>query len=142
MSVGSLQELKQTLLSNGFEVFRTLGSRVVLADRVRDNLIMDSCVSAVFDGGLCVRIVLRAQTQDFPGESEEQLFGRVVVLGKPLHSRGYSEVERSVVPMLDPSDPSKRLDTWCEIAFQKRLSADQELHEELRYALHLAKNAG
>lgn len=139
MSVRSVQELKQTLLQAGFEVFRTLGSRVVLADRVRENLIMDSCVSVVCDETLGVRVVIRAQGADFPGETEEQLFARVVQHGVDLGQRGYEEVERSVVPMLDPSDPKKRLDTWYEVSFGRKLQADQDLGSELRFALAVVK---
>ena len=139
MSVRSLQELKQLLIDNGFEVFRTLGSRIVLADRVRENLIMDSYVSAVYDDGLAVRVALRAQAADFPGETEDQLFERVLRHAQQLGSRGYGEVERAVVPLADPSDPRKTLDTWCEVSFHKKLAMEQELHEELRYALALAK---
>ena len=39
-------DLKKTLVARGFEVYRTLGDQVVLADRVRENLIMDSGVAA------------------------------------------------------------------------------------------------
>lgn len=127
------------LVSQGFEVFRTLGSRIVLADRVRENLIMDSCVSAVFDGDLGVRVVLRAQAKDFPGENEEQLFLRVIQHGDALGSRGYGEVERSVIPLPDPSDPAKHLDTWYEVSFHKTLPLDHDLPEELRYALSVTK---
>jgi hypothetical protein len=139
MSARSVQELKQTLLQSGFEVFRTLGSRVVLADRVRENLIMDSCVSVVCDPALDVRVVLRAQGADFPGETEEQLFTRVVQHAASLQQRGYEEVERSVVPMLDPSDPKKALDTWYEVSFQRQLLTDQDLGSELRFALAVVK---
>ena len=38
-------DLKKTLVARGFEVYRTMGDHVILADRVRDNLIMDSGVA-------------------------------------------------------------------------------------------------
>jgi hypothetical protein len=139
MSVRSVQELKHTLLQAGFEVFRTLGSRVVLADRVRENLIMDSCVSVVCEDALGVRVVIRAQGIDFPGETEEQLFERVLQHGAGLGQRGYQEVERSVVPMLDPSDPTKRLDTWYEVSFGRMLPTDHDLGGELQFALAFSK---
>lgn len=38
-------ELKRALVREGFEIYRTAGHFVLLADRVRDNLIMDSGVA-------------------------------------------------------------------------------------------------
>ncbi len=75
-------ELKKLLSNAGFEIYRTAGDRVELADRVRDNLIMDSGVSVLAAGGeLVVRFITRAQASEFTGESEEQLFERARLMG-------------------------------------------------------------
>ena len=60
-------ELKKTLVARGFEVYRTLGDQVVLADRVRDNLIMDSGVAARSGDVLAVRFVVRGGAVLSPG---------------------------------------------------------------------------
>lgn len=132
-------ELKKTLIGLGFEIYRTLGPRVLLADRVRDNLIMDSGVSVMGGDSLTVRFVVRAQGNDFPSDSPDELFQRARRLGKEGTSRGYAESGTSVVPIHDPSDPSRTLDTWYEVAFEKTVADLDELSSELKYALGLAK---
>ena len=72
----STTALKHALIGEGFEVYRTLGTRIVLAERVRDNLIMDSGVAAVTEERLAVRLTFRAQKSDFPGESDGQIHAR------------------------------------------------------------------
>jgi len=51
MPVPTPAELKKALTAEGFEIYRTTGDRILLADRVRDNLIMDSGVSVGPDAG-------------------------------------------------------------------------------------------
>ncbi len=132
-------ELKKTLAGLGFEIYRTLGSRVLLADRVRDNLIMDSGVSVMGGDSLTVRFVVRAQGNDFPSDSPDELFQRARRLGKGGTSRGYVEAESTVVPIRDPGDPDRTLDTWYEVSFEKPVADLDELVGELKYALGLAK---
>jgi hypothetical protein len=132
-------ELKKALIAAGFEIYRTIGTAIVLADRVRDNLIMDSCVSVVTVPELGARFVIRTQRSDFPSETDEQLFQRSRHHGLPAEGRGYAEVEANVVPIHDPGDRSRTLDTWYEVSFQKPVSDVSELVEELRYALSLDK---
>jgi hypothetical protein len=132
-------ELKKALVTHGFEIYRTLGVRLLLADRVRDNLIMDSGVSVTSGDLLTVRFVARAQGNDFPSESAEQLFVRARRLGKGSTARGYVEVATTVMPILDPGDRSRTLDTWYEVAFEKSVGDVDELVSELKYALGLVK---
>lgn len=134
-------ELKKALLTNGFEVYRTLGDRVVLAERVRDNLIMDSGVSAVSGAPLGVRVVLRAEASAFGGETPDQLFGRVRALAQGLLASGYAELDTSVVPIADPGDRSRTLDVWYEVVFEKKVAGSDELFAELRTALGVEKTA-
>lgn len=136
------QELKKLLLSEGFEVYRTLSDRVVLADRVRDNLIMDSGVSALTqDGTLGVRVIFRSQACDFQGESPEGLFGHARRLGQPAESHGFAEASASVVPIHDPGDRSRVLDTWYEVGYERPVADATELVTELKAALGWAKVA-
>ncbi|MCA9591834.1 MAG: hypothetical protein KC776_00945 [Myxococcales bacterium] len=133
-------ELKKRLASDGFEIYRTTADAVQLADRVRDNLIMDSGVSAVVGGALSVRFITKAQASEFPGESGEQLFERARQLGAGAVSAGYGEVRTSVVPVHDPGDRARVLDTWYEVVFEKAVN-DADLLDQLRYALSLPKSA-
>lgn len=133
-------ELKKQLIQAGLEVFRVQGSRVCLADRVRENLIMDSGVSVVVGDPLVVRLVLRAQASHFPGQSADALFGLARTLGGGVQSRGYREVETAVVPIKDPGGGPTTLDTWYEVAFEREV-AEADVVEELKYALGVEKSA-
>src|SRR3954464_8187120 len=132
-------ELKKTLVARGFEVYRTLGDHVVLADRVRDNLIMDSGVAVRPGAVLAVRFVMRAQASDFPSVNPDEVYERARVCAAEALARGYAEVGVAAVPVRDPGDASSTLDTWYEVAFERAVASDDELEQELRYALALEK---
>ncbi len=102
-------ELKKTLIARGFEVYRTLGDQVVLADRVRDNLIMDSGVAVRVGAPLSVRFVVRAQASDFPSVSADDLYERARASVSDAQARGYAEVGVAAVPVRDPGDASSTL---------------------------------
>ncbi len=139
MPTPSARELKKTLIREGFEVYRTQNDYVLLAERVRDNLIMDSGVAVRSTAGLAVRIVLRAQANDFPGDGPDRLLARARELGKELEARGYEELETQTVPILDPGDRSSTLDTWYEVSLERAVANDDELLEELAFAMRLDK---
>jgi hypothetical protein len=132
-------ELKKTLVARGFEVYRTLGDQVVLADRVRENLIMDSGVAVRPGAALAVRFVVRAQASDFPAATADDLYQRARVYAADACGRGYAEVSVAEVPVRDPGDATATLDTWYEVAFERPVASDDELESELRYALALEK---
>ena len=132
-------ELKKTLVARGFEVYRTLGDQVVLADRVRDNLIMDSGVAVRPGAALAVRFVVRAPASDFPAASADDLYARARVCAAEACGRGYAEVSVAEVPVRDPGDASATLDTWYEVAFERPVASEDELESELRNALALEK---
>jgi hypothetical protein len=134
-------ELKKALIAEGFEVYRTLPDRLVLADRVRDNLIMDSGVSVGFEGSLTVRFVVRAQQSDFVGEDDEALFDRARAMASNEHDSGYEEVATEIVVIQDPGDKSRTLDTWFEVAFERRIDSTELIHGELRRLMALEKTA-
>jgi hypothetical protein len=134
-------ELKKTLQARGFEIYRTTTEEVVLADRVRDNLMMDSAVAARTGETLAVRLVIRAQSADFPGESPEGLFGRARKLAESAILRGFRETGTKVVPIRDPGDRTRTLDTWYEVWFERPVNDVNELESELRIALSLEKSA-
>ncbi len=133
------RELKQHLVAEGFQVFRVIGSHVVLAERVRDNLIMDSGVTAVCADPHAVRYVVRVRGSEHSTESEPALLARARQLGQSGVASGYAEVESAVVPVADPSDPEATLDTWYEVTYEKAGVPLAELPSELRQALGLAR---
>jgi hypothetical protein len=135
------KELKTALAGAGFFVFRTLGDEVILAERVRENLIMDSGVRLRAGAPLLVRIVFRAQGGDFPGESEADLFERASRLAESARVGGFAEVERSVAPVADPGDAARTLDTFYEIIVAKEADSIESALDEVRFAMSLAKMA-
>jgi len=137
---GPPSTLKKSLISEGFEIYRTAPNLISLADRVRDNLLMDSGVSVV-EGPLAVRVVLRAQSSNFPGETPDGLYERARALSAELVSRGYVEVSAQAVPVPDPGDRSRTLDTWYEVTYSVDVPRDDALAGEVRAALAVNKSA-
>jgi hypothetical protein len=131
-------ELKKRLIAAGLEIFRVQGNRVHLAERVRENLIMDGGVAAVATEPLAVRLIVRAQASHFPGESPDQLFSRARALAAQSTGNGYAEVDTAVVTINDPGGSTATLDTWYEVIFEKPV-AEKDLIGELRYALGVEK---
>lgn len=134
-------ELKKALLARGFEVYRTTADEVVLADRVRDNLLMDSAVAARTGATLSVRVVVRAAAGDFPGEGAEELLARARRLAEVAAPRGYTEIATKALPIHDPGDRTRTLDTWYEVWLLRGVADVEELYSELNHALSLPKVA-
>lgn len=157
-------ELKRALLREGFEIYRTAGRFVLLADRVRENLIMDSGValggadgaeqgasSGVGPagggpgdppGGLVVRVVLKAQASEFPNDDAEQLLTRARQLATPFSERGYREADCQTISVKDPGNSDHTIDTWHEIHWELPVADLERAMEELRFALGQKKTAG
>jgi hypothetical protein len=161
-------ELKRALVREGFEIYRTAGPFVLLADRVRDNLIMDSGVAlglpaeSASDGsagngsataqqggehdweqqGLVVRVVLKAQASEFPNEEGEGLLAHARALAGPFEGRGYRETSTQTVVVKDPGDGTRVLDTWYEVSLELPVEGLSAAAAELRFALEQKKTAG
>lgn len=138
------QQLKKALVASGFEVFRTLAEEVVLAERVRENLILDSGVrvAPVPGGRLQLRLVLRAQKADFPNEDDSSLFARVRKLAEPAVARGFAEVSTAVTAVKDPADASRTLDTFYELNLAHEVASIEDAVPILRFVLSLEKAVG
>jgi len=138
------QQLKKALVASGFEVFRTLPTEVVLAERVRENLILDSGVRlAPLDGGrLQVRLVLRAQKADFPNDDEAALFDRVRKLAEPAVAKGFAEQSTGVRAVSDPGDATRTIDTFYELFLSQDVASVDEAVPLLKLALSLEKAVG
>ena len=136
------QQLKKALIAGGFEVFRTLPEEVVLAERVRENLILDSGVRVGphgDDGGVRVRLVLRAQRTDFPGDADNTLFDRVRKLAAPAIAEGFAEVSTNLNAVKDPADPDRTLDTFYEVFLAREVPTLEAAMPVLKFALALEK---
>lgn len=141
------QQLKKALVANGFEVFRTLSEEVVLAERVRENLILDSGVRVgpvASENGAAVRVkvVLRAQRADFPSDDETTLFDRVRKLAAPAIADGFAEISTNVNTVTDPADPDRTLDTFYEILLSRVVESVDDALPILKFALSLEKAVG
>jgi hypothetical protein len=137
--------IKKALLDAGFEVFRARGEEIVIAERPRENLIMDSGVRLRLgdpaDAMLEVRVVLSAHKTDFPTDEEASLFDRVRKLAEGAVSDGFAEVGTAVTRVPDPGDDELTLDTHYEITYAKRAARLDDAVIELKYALGLEKRA-
>jgi hypothetical protein len=134
------QQLKKALVSAGFQVFRTFGEEIVLAERVRENLIMDSGVRIRIGEPLQVKIIFRAQRGHFPGEDDDHLFARARSLTLAAQDRGFAEVSSSASPVVDPSDAERTLDTFFDVVLAKEAETLDLAVESLHFALSLERN--
>lgn len=141
MSKTTIIDIKRALAEAGLEVYRTRGEEVQIADRVRENLIMDSGVSLAVGPELRVRFVVRAQRSDFPADPIAELFARARALANDAQHRGFVENEARVSDLNDPGDPSRTLDTWYEVRFEKTVGDIEQALAETKFALSLEKAA-
>lgn len=137
-------ELKKVLVQKGFQVFRTVGSQVILAERVRDNLVMDSGVSVVCGKSLAVRVTVKAQASDYPREGEEELLARarkLIGAVAPSAANSFEEVQTAVVPITDPGSPERQIDTCYEVTFERAGVTEADLEDSLKALLKAQRTA-
>jgi hypothetical protein len=133
-------EIKKALVAAGLEIYRTRGEVVHLAERVRENLLMDSGIF-VHAAESKVGFVVRAQRTDFPNDGEDRLFERARGLAAPALARGFREADAQVRKIFDPGDEGRTLDTWCELSYEKPVSDLEAAVDEVKFALTLEKAA-
>ena len=133
-------EIKKALLQAGVEVYRTRSDGVHVAERVRENLLMDSGI-VVGAEPLRITFVVRAQRNDFPGAADEHLFERARGQARPAAARGYCERGTSLREVTDPGDSQRTLDTWCEVQFEKTVASLDLVAGEVGFILSLEKTA-
>jgi len=135
------QEIKKVITGGGLEVYRTTGHEVIVADRVRDNLILDSGVRVRPNGSeLEVRLIMGLRRGQYPNETDDQLFGRLRELASPALAQGFREVHAGFAAVNDPADAKKTLDTFFEVILAKATTT-AEMLEEVRFAMGIAKTA-
>jgi hypothetical protein len=135
----SVGEIKKALQAAGFEIYRTRGDAVHVAERVRENLLMDSGVFV--DEKISVGFAVRAQKSDFPNDADDKLFERARALGVAALANGYVEASAEIRTVVDPGDPSRTIDRWCEVVYKKGVDAIDAALDEVRFALTLEKAA-
>ncbi len=132
-------QLKRALMDAGFIIFRTLPEEVVVAERVRENLIMDSGIRLRCTPSLAVRLVVRIQRGQFPGEDEGRLFERARTLAVPALAHGFAEVSHNMSHVTDPGDASRTLDTFYEVVFSRDADSLDAALEDVRFAFRLER---
>jgi hypothetical protein len=135
-------QIKKALVASGFEVFRTLSDGVILSERVRENLILDSGIRVRFlrDGVFEVRVIMRVEKRDFPNDSEDELFGRVRELSKTALARGFLEKETGINVVKDPSDEGRTLDSFYELHLTREVNGEwNAVADVLREAVQFEK---
>ncbi len=133
----SPSQLKRRLIEAGFEIFRTRGDEVVLAERPRENLILDSLVSVRCGPPLEVRATFRAQRSAFQHDDEAQLFWRV--RGLAAVASGFEERACHIVPVSDPGDASHLLDEFYDVLVAAEAESLEAAVDLLRLALGFDK---
>jgi hypothetical protein len=148
--MSSALEIKRALKDAGLEVYRTRGDVVHLAERVRENLLMDAQIfvravaapaSLPPQDEAWVGFVVRAQRSDFPNDGEDHLFARARRLASAALERGYHEVANHLRKVMDPGDGERTLDVWCEVSFEKPVCDLEAALNEVRFAMTIEKSA-
>ncbi|EYF00833.1 Hypothetical protein CAP_8994 [Chondromyces apiculatus DSM 436] len=122
------------------EIYRTRGDVVHIAERVRENLLMDSGIFVEAHGPK-VGFVVRAQRTDFPGVPDDQLFERARKYGAAALPRGFRESGSALREVQDPGDAERTIDTWCEVQFEKAVDSIEGAISEIRFALTLDRSS-
>jgi hypothetical protein len=135
----TVAEMKKALVAAGLEIYRTRGQVISLADRVRENLLMDAGAFVGVGEALRVGLVIRAQASDFPGEAEAQLFERARAVAASAIPAGYLEIDAQVQQVADPGDPARILDTWCDVILEKLVADIPAAIDEARRAVAFDK---
>lgn len=132
--------VKTALEAAGLEIYRVRAEEIQLAERVRLH-IMDSGVRVVVvEATAWIRFTVRSQKSDFPNAQPDELFERVRVrVGDGANERGFTEKESRVHQVTDPVDENKVLDVWHEVVYEKALASEDELVDEVRWALAVEK---
>jgi hypothetical protein len=122
-------------------VYRTTGQEVIIAERVRDNLILDSGVRVRAGRPMEVRIIMGLRRGQYPNESDDQVFARLRHLASPAVTRGFTEKQTGRAPVNDPADAKRTLDTFFELILGKVEEDTTAMLDLVRFALEVAQTA-
>jgi len=120
-------------------VYRTENDSVVIAERVRENLILDSGVRV---GGEPLRVAFEASAQlsHHPGLDRESLFSKARQLGEAARDRGYAEVNTDLRDLPDPNDPERVLDQQAVVVFAREVTDLDAAMADVAFALGLDRH--
>jgi hypothetical protein len=135
----SVAGVRKELAAAGLEVFRSRGDEIALAERPRENLIMDSGVVLRVGDPLEVRVAFRVQKVDFPNDDQEHLFAHARRKAAQAMSEGFVEVTTAVTPVPDPGDHRRTLDTFYSVVMAKQSVAMGDAIALLKRALSFEK---
>jgi hypothetical protein len=139
VSAFTLDRLKQAMVDAGLEIYRTNGSEIRVAERVRVHL-MDSGVAISLQSSARVHVTIRGQRSDFPGASADDLFAKVRnAMRSSIEAQGFREVNAATREITDPVDADHVLDVWHELTFAKDIEAVDAMIEDVRWALRVPK---
>lgn len=110
-------ELKKELTARGLLVYRTLPEGVALAEYERENLLVDAGIRVTVAPGYGVTSRFRVEQHAFPGEAEEQLFGRARALALGTGVPNMQEIRAESRAQTSPSDPQRVMDTFFEVTY-------------------------
>ncbi len=133
-------EVKKALVAAGFVVYRTRGDVVHVAERARENLIMDANIR-VRAMDPAVFLLVHAKRSEFPHDSDDVMFEHARRMAKPSFDRGYVEVATQITRLPDPNDEQRTLDSWFEVSYEKRVRNLEEAMTEVGFALSIEKAA-
>jgi hypothetical protein len=134
----NLAEIKRALQKAGLEVYQIRGDVVHVAERPRENLILDSAIR-IYASRDAVGFIVRAPRSEFPDESDEALFARARMSAGRALDRGYREIAAYVTRVPDPGHPEATIDTWCEVSFEKAAQDIDAAVDEVRFAYTLER---
>lgn len=135
--MATLRDIKAALRAEGIEVYLTKEDAIHIAERPRENLIMDSGVRLFAD--LRVGFYARSEASSFPGLEAEQMYDRVRRQLAPAGEHGFAEVRHFVNDIEAPSDATKILDRWFEIFYVRECNSLDEALQLVRTAIGFNK---
>jgi hypothetical protein len=136
----SVAGIRKELAAAGLEVFRSKGDEIALAERPRENLIMDSGVVLRVGEPLEVRVAFFVHKVDFPNDDQERLFEHARRKAGQALSEGFVEVTTAVTPVPDPGNDLRTLDTFYSVVYAKQSPAVGDAITLLKRALSFEKD--
>jgi hypothetical protein len=135
----NVRDIKEALQAQGLEVYLSKGEAVHIAERPRENLIMDSGVRLYTD--LRVGFYARTEESRFPGEESSQLHQRIRSQLVHAEEQGFIEQRQFVTKIEAPGDATKVLDRWFEIFYERPTDSLQEAIRWVKTAIKFDKVA-
>jgi hypothetical protein len=131
-------ETKRALREAGLQIYEVREGFITLAERVRDNLILQSGI-AVSTSPFRVQVTLRAQSLHFPGQTQDQVLAHAVELAGNFVARGYREVGTTRTEVADPSHPERTLDVVHAVIVERPCDSWEEVLSEIKEAFSSAR---